>query len=376
MRLFGRIFISHLVAILVACLAVVFTAGIVSPGFYRGHLEQSIAVENQQMSVAGHVETMLLALAASLPISVLLAAATAFLTTRRIVTAVNTLVEGSRVIAGGQYGKRLPLSGNDELTELAAHFNQMAEALQENEENRTELIGTVGHELRTPLAALQGYAEALSDGVIPAETAANAITREISATRRVASDLLLVARVEAGNLDLRPAPHSPSELIFGVHDRFEHAFEEKGIAFDVEEAEDLPAVQVDPERFAQILSNLLSNALSFTPRGGKVVLSVSALDSEVRFSVTDTGPGITREHQRKIFERFYRVSSARSRGDGGTGVGLTIAKKLTEAMDGQLWLASRAGQGSTFYVAFPAATTKEHEGNQHTRSSSKPPPTA
>ena len=359
MRLFGRIFVSHLAAILVACVVLVIAVGIVSPEFYNAHIDRAVHSESAgspELQVAlerGHHRIMLLGLLVSLPFSILLAALTAYLQTRRIVAAVHALVGGSHEIAGGQYRKRLEVPGRDELAELALHFNQMAEALEATETNRIGLIGTVAHELRTPLAALQGYAEALLDGAMPPEGAAVAITREVGVMRRVTGDLLLVARVEAGVIDLRPALHPVGELISDVQDRFSLAFEDRRVALVVDVAEELLQVYADGERVSQVLGNLLSNALRYTPPGGEVVLGARAHDDGVQFRVSDSGPGIPAEYQSRIFERFYRADAARSRGESGIGIGLTVAKGLVEAMGGRIWLESEVERGSSFYFTLP-----------------------
>lgn len=361
MRLFSRILLSHLTAILVAGIGVAVIAGIISPGIYRAHLDR-IAIfagpEIVRLRVAlevGYQDTMLTALAIALPVSLLFAVGTAYLITRRITTAVQKLAEGSREIAHGRYSKRLETAGKDELGEIALHFNRMANALEEAEKSRVELIGTVAHELSTPLATLQGHAEALMDGMMPPEEVAQAVTREMNAMRRLSHDLLLLTKVEAAALELHPAAHETCDLIAEVQDRFMHVFEEKGLALRIEASQDLPAVYADRERVGQVLGNLLSNALRYTPEGGQVVLGMQAGQDAIQFSVADNGPGISPEHQMHIFRRFYRVDASRSRADGGTGIGLTVARGLVEAMGGRMWLESEVGRGTTFYFTLPVA---------------------
>lgn len=358
MRLFARIFLSHLLAIVVACAVVAVAIGLISPEFYNQHIDSLMhtrRVEDpglQGALEAGHKQLMLQALLVSLPSAVLLAAATAYLTTHRVVGVVRRLVEKSGEVAQGEYGKRLAVTGNDELAELARHFNHMAARLEETRESQAQFIGAVAHELGTPLTALQGYAEALLDGVMPPKRAARSISREVDGLRRVANDLLLVTQVETGTLELRCAAYQPEELVAEAHDRFLYAFEEKGVHLGVE-LTDLPPVFADRERVGQVLGNLLANALRFTPKSGRVVLGVSAGDGEVRFSVTDNGAGIPPEARERVFERFYRGDAARRREGGGTGVGLTVAKGLVEAMGGRMGLESEEGLGSTFFFSCP-----------------------
>lgn len=360
MRLFGRVFTGHLLTILVTCSVLALAAGLVSPGFYEKQLNSVrllVTPEFAWLRVSleeGHRQTMLLSLIVAVPLAVLLAALTAWFETRRITAAVEELAEGSRDIAEGQYTKRLAARGADELTAIAQHFNSMAQALEEAEGSRVRMIGTVAHELRTPLSALQGYSEALLDRFLPTDEAAQGIAREVSLLRRMTHDLLTVARVEGGEITLRPTPHAPRALLEEAYERFLYEFEAKGVGLRLEVPDPLPTMHADSERVSQVLGNLLLNALHHTPPGGCVSLKAEAGAGMVRFSVTDTGPGIPPEHQPHLFERFYRVDGARNRSDGGMGVGLTVVRGLVEAMGGRVWLESEPGVGSTFFFALPS----------------------
>ena len=231
-----------------------------------------------------------------------------------------------------------------------------AEALEKVEKTRAELIGTVAHELRTPLAALQGYAEGLIDGVLSKEKAAEGILREVKAMRRLVEDLSLVSRVEAKAVEIRPRPLDPKGLLEEALARFQSAFQAKGVALSLEAQDPLPQVWADEERVLQVLANLLTNALRHTPQGGEVRLRAFRQGEAVAFQVADTGPGIPEEHLPHIFERFYRVDKARSRKEGGSGVGLTVAKGLVEAMGGRIFVESRVGEGTTFTFTLPLYT--------------------
>ena len=240
-------------------------------------------------------------------------------------------------MAEGEYGVRLPLLERDELGELALHFNRLAEALEKVEKTRAELIGTVAHELRTPLAA---------EGIL----------REVKAMRRLVEDLSLVSRVEAKAVEIRPKPLDPKGLLEEALARFQSAFQAKGVALSLEAQDPLPQVWADEERVLQVLANLLTNALRHTPQGGEVRLRAFRQGEAVAFQVADTGPGIPEEHLPHIFERFYRVDKARSRKEGGSGVGLTVAKGLVEAMGGRIFVESRVGEGTTFTFTLPPYT--------------------
>ncbi|MGI8747957.1 MAG: sensor histidine kinase, partial [Deinococcus sp.] len=264
------------------------------------------------------------------------------------------LSAGSQAIAEGQYQKRLPDGGRDELAELARNFNRMAEVLARVEASRVALITNVAHELRTPLTALQGYAEALNDGVLPTSHAANAILRETRAMERLTSDLSLVSRVEAGRVELPLQDIPVVEVLTATEERFQLLAESRGLRFEVEPPAPGLTVHADEERTAQVLANLLSNALNYSPAGGVITLSAVSGGRQVAILVTDQGPGLDRAQLDRIFERFYRVEASRSRLGGGTGVGLTIARGLARAMGGDVQVSSVPGKGSAFRFTLPA----------------------
>ncbi len=345
--------------ICVALGAVLLISETLASAFIRHHVEQMITLIGPDgASLRPDLErgvrsTLNAALLASLPLALVVAALTALYSARRVVTSVELLRDGSHAIATGDYGRRLPEEGRDELTDVARHFNRMAAALQQVEQGRVELISNVAHELRTPLSALRGYAEAMNDGVMPPEAVSGAILRETSAMERLAQDLSLVSRVEAGAVELHPTDFAPQALIADAYERFAGAYEERGVTLLRPNIPSLPRVTADFERASQILANLLGNALRHTPPGGQVTLGAARGDGDVVFTVADTGSGIAPEHLDRIFERFYRGDAARTRGDG-SGVGLTIARGLATRMNGSLTVSS--GQaGSTFTLTLRAA---------------------
>ena len=220
------------------------------------------------------------------------------------------------------------------------------------EQTRAELIGTGAHELRTPLAALQGYAEGLMDGVLSKEKAAEGILREVKAMRRLVEDLSLVSRVEAKAVEIRAKPLDANDLL----DETRSVAESLRAGFTLDTEGPPVGVWADTLRTRQIVRNLLTNALRHTPQGGEVRLRAFRQGEAVAFQVADTGPGIPEEHLPHIFERFYRVDKARSRKEGGSGVGLTVAKGLVEAMGGRIFVESRVGEGTTFTFTLPLYT--------------------
>ncbi|GGS39330.1 sensor histidine kinase [Deinococcus knuensis] len=360
MKLFPRLFLGHLLVILVALAALFLMAELTAPSFYRHHVEQMVTLLGPEGRALrpdlenGMRRTLNAALIAAAPFAVLVAVVTAFLTSRRIVQSVQLLSEGSQALAVGRTGQRLPETGRDELAVLARNFNVMASSLERVEQDRVALIGNVGHELRTPLAALRGYAEALTDGVIAPERVSPAIAREVRTMERLASDLSMVSRVEAGQVALQPVTFHVRELLMAATERFEDAYRERQVALTWSEQSGPLAVRADFERSLQVLSNLLTNALRHVPDGGQVTVTACLAGRDVMFAVQDNGSGIPAEHLGRIFERFYRVDPARTRGEG-SGVGLTIARGLAEQMGGCLEVKSGPA-GSTFRFALPASS--------------------
>jgi signal transduction histidine kinase len=217
----------------------------------------------------------------------------------------------------------------------------------------------VAHELRTPISTLEGYLEGLLDGVIaPTPETWARLHDEAGRLHRLVTDLQDLSRVEARQLSLTLEAVAPAPLAEAALDRVRPVFAEKGLALAAEIPATLPAIRADRDRVVQVLTNLLTNALRYTPAPGQVtlILSRAAGSSELLFQVTDTGIGLAPEQLPHVFERFYRVDKSRSRAAGGSGIGLTIARALVEAMGGRIWATSAGpGQGSTFAFTLPVA---------------------
>jgi signal transduction histidine kinase len=287
----------------------------------------------------------------------LVALIASFIISRNIVAPVRLMTNASGRIAEGHYDERVELQGNDELSQLAKSFNQMAEQLEQVESMRRQLIGDVAHELRTPLTAIKGSAEALMDGVLPAsdETYLQ-IHAEAERLSHLVDDLQELSRVEsrATQLDIHPA--DSTALIQTVTKRLQHQFDEKRVTLTSSLPYDPIIVLADGDRVIQVLTNLIGNALQYTPENGTVTVSIERDKNEARIFVRDTGFGIPAESLKHIFDRFYRVDKSRSRAHGGSGIGLTIARHLVEAHGGKIW-AESAGEnkGSAFIFTLPLA---------------------
>jgi signal transduction histidine kinase len=312
-------------------------------------LEQTIT----QAFQAAMLEALLISGAAG----VLASVAVSLFVSGRILTPLTRLLAASRRIAAGHYAERVPVQTADELGALATQFNTMAGELEVTERRRVALIGDVAHELRTPLATIEGYTEGLLDGVVApgAETWA-VIHDEAARLRRLVADLQELSRAEAHQLPLQPVPTSPTALAEQAVARLAAQFTDKGVSLINAVPPDLPPVQADPDRVLQVIINLLGNALRYTPAGGTVRLSAERQGAVVVLTVADTGLGIAPDHLPHLFERFYRVDKAHSRALGGSGIGLTIAQAIVEAHGGQIAAASPGlGQGATFAFTLPLA---------------------
>jgi signal transduction histidine kinase len=218
------------------------------------------------------------------------------------------------------------------------------------------MTADIAHELRTPLSIILGYSEALSDGKLQGKPAIyDAMYGEAQLLSHLVDDLRTLSLADAGELTLNRSLLPAAECIDRIAASHAELAAQRGIRLEVQLAPDLPFVDVDRERIAQVLANLVSNALRYTPEGGVITLSAEADDGRVLLRVSDTGPGIEPAHLPLVFKRFYRADDARP-ANGESGLGLAIAKSLVEAHGGTIQVESAVGQGATFTVALPAAT--------------------
>lgn len=279
------------------------------------------------------------------------------LVSRGIASPIHRLADASRRLAEGHYGERVPVMGNSEVHQLGTSFNAMAAAVEGAEKRRQELIGDVAHEMRTPIATLEGYLEGLLDGIIePSDRVWAKLHGEAGRLRRLIEDLQELSRAEARQLTVVCRPTAPSAIVQPAVERLEADFAERGLCLKVDLPPGLPEVEADPQRAVQVMTNLLTNALRYTPPPGEIAVRVAAEDGHVRFEVSDSGIGLAPDELPRVFERFYRVDKSRSRALGGAGVGLTIAKALAETMGGEIRASSPGpGHGSTFTLELPSS---------------------
>lgn len=256
----------------------------------------------------------------------------------------------------GDLGQRIKIRTKDEIGALAHAFNTMAESLARSEQLRRNLISDVAHELRTPLTNIRGYLEALQDRVVePTSEIITSLYEESLLLNRMVVDLQELSLAEAGQLYMTCKPLAIKDVIVKAVYSLQLQAASKELLLQVDIASGLPPVEADAERIGQVLRNLLSNAIRYTPSGGTINISAYMNDNEVQVSVQDTGEGIDAQHLPYIFERFYRADSSRTRATGGTGLGLAIVKQVVQAHGGRVEVESVPGEGSCFMFTLPAA---------------------
>jgi len=369
-RLGAKLFLANLAVVLVGVVILAITIQLTVPAAFNNHLgmmannEMGMGMGQGQGQGYGRTlfenfrASMFQSLGYAVTASVLAALLVSLFLSRRIVAPVRTLTNASQLIAEGHYDKRVDVHGSDEIAQLAARFNQMAEQLEHVESMRRQLIGDVTHELRTPLTSIKGYMEGLVDGVLPSTPETfEQIHHEADRLSRLVDDLQELSRVEAKAYALDIRSMTVSNLVQTTVKRLSPQATAKRISLHSNLPADLPPLQADEDRITQVLVNLVANAIQYTPEGGDVTISAMRQADEIRISVKDTGVGIPPEHLANLFTRFYRVDKSRSRNaGGGSGIGLTIAKHLVEAHGGRIWAESQGdGQGSTFTFSLKIA---------------------
>jgi signal transduction histidine kinase len=272
---------------------------------------------------------------------------------RRVTAPVTALTEATRHIADGQWTTRIPVQATDELGQMSAAFNKMAETLEQQNALRMRLVDDMSHELNTPLSVIQLELEALRDEMQTPAEAVEHVQREIELLRSLLSNLTLLAETDAGALQLNREPLDLAELTAGAVARWQPKADTAGIDVRLTVAPALPPVQADRLRLTQVLGNLLANALEHTPPGGRVEVQCRREDSRVVTIVKDTGDGISAADLPHVFDRFYRADRSRSRNTGGRGLGLAIVREIIELHGGRVWVESQPGAGSTFGYSLP-----------------------
>jgi len=357
----ARLFISHLLVMMVGLGSFVVIAKFSSPRMFVLRLEQ---LEKRGIFTVRSARTYLVegfqnAWNRSAILSIVVGAgasgAVSYASSKRITQPVKQMKSITQKFAAGDLNERVPESDIPELNQLSLSFNSMASSIGDVEQRRRELIGDLTHELRTPLTVMRGYLEELADGRI--EGSPELYLRLIRETRRLERlihDLQELSKAEAGYLSIDPQALNVYPLLNSLVTRFAEQLLEEGPSLELNCPKDIPEVLADRDRTEQILVNLLGNAIRYTETG-TITVEAKKVNRQVWISVTDTGIGIAESDLPFLFERFWRADPSRASHSGGTGIGLAIARRLVELQGGEIEVESELGKGSTFRFCLPVA---------------------
>lgn len=299
---------------------------------------------------------VLLRFGIALGVAAVVAALLARLFAEREGRRLERLGEATAEIAGGDLGARVEIEGDDEVAAVGVAFNEMANQLEAARRREREFLVSVGHELRTPLTTIGGYAEAMQEGKVPGEDlqrVATVLGAESARLGRLVEDLMLLARIEAREFGLRPEEMDLAGHLRGVLEGFRGRADDAGIRLEADLA-DVGTVTGDPDRIAQMVGNLVENALRYTPEGGTVRLTLHEESRGLVIAVADTGPGIAETDVPHIFERLYVTNRYRALRPEGSGLGLSIVRELAGSMGAATEVDTGEGSGTTIRVVLPA----------------------
>jgi two-component system sensor histidine kinase BaeS len=358
-RLSTRLLLAQGVVLVASILTAALVAAMVGPSLFHQHLVEAGHAPNSPE--LAHIDdayqtASMISLGVALFTALTCALAVTWYLTTRLQRPLGDLTEAAEHMSAGQYSTRVRIGdAGPELNSLGAAFNAMAERLETVEDTRRRLLSDLGHEMRTPVATLGAYLDGLEDGVVTwGSEPAEVMRQQTERLRRLAEDISDVSRAEEGRLDLHPERRSATDLVRTAAQSAAASFAEKGVELETVGPDPDLLVSVDPDRFAQVLANLLNNARRHTPAGGTVSLVTGPVADGVAFSVRDTGDGIPSDQLAHVFERFYRGDHARDRERQGSGIGLTISRAIIAAHGGTLTAASEGpGRGSSFTITLP-----------------------
>ncbi|MFM8874446.1 MAG: sensor histidine kinase [Anaerolineae bacterium] len=276
------------------------------------------------------------------------------LLSRSISRPIQELTKATHHMADGKLGQQVPVRSRDELGELAQSFNKMSADLARSFNLRKQMTADIAHELRTPISLILGHAEGVKDGVLkPTRENFEIIREEAERLEHLVSDLRTLSLADAGELSVDLQPVDVNILMNDVHTHYLTLFNQKRITLNLETGPVILKANLDPNRFAQVLNNILDNALRYTPENGQVQLAVRSVNNNIQISIQDSGDGVTPEEASHLFDRFYRVDESRTRDDGGSGLGLAIAKSIVEMHKGRIWAESEKGKGLRVVIELP-----------------------
>ena len=323
----------------------------------------NVLVTAVMMFLSSHDLTLLIVL---LVFSLIVSLLFAFILAGSISASLELLSTGAKRLGQGDLSVRINVASQDEIADLANVLNSMAQDLdtasrlkQELEQARKDLVASVSHDLRTPLASIQAMVEAMEDGVVSyADTIKrylSAIRREVEQLSALINDLFELSRLDSGTLELHLRPSSVQDIVASALESMNAQASQKELTIESKISRGLGPVLVDRNRIQRVLHNLIQNAIRHTPSDGTVLVEAQDQGPMVQIDVADTGQGISQEDLGRVFERFYRGEKSRSRDFGGSGLGLAIAKGIVEAHGGWIQVSSTVGEGSRFSFCLPKA---------------------
>jgi signal transduction histidine kinase len=275
---------------------------------------------------------------------------------------IRELTRATHEMAGGKFGQQVPVRSRDEIGELAASFNKMNDDLDRSFNLRKQMTADIAHELRTPLSLIIGHAEAVHDGVLPASKENFEIIREeADRLEKLVNDLRTLSLADAGELSMDFQPVEVNKLLSEIKSHYMVQFNQKKIdlnltTFDLDQKRSVsfaPKVNLDPIRFSQVVTNILDNALHYTPEGGSVEILTNLITDQIEIVIQDSGNGVTTEEASHLFDRFFRSDASRTRDEGGSGLGLAIAKSIVEMHKGKIWAESEPDKGLKVVIHLP-----------------------
>lgn len=373
-----RLLASHIAVVLVGLVTMLVMGNRLAPTFVDEHIQtmesmmggsmgHNVVADLESGVLGGFDRALLVAGAASTATALLVAA----FASGRLLQPLEAVGRATRRLAGGSYAERVSIPAESELAALAEDVNELAAALQDTEQRRIRLISELAHELRTPLATMKGYMEGLTDGVFePTDEIFAAVGREATRLERLATDLSTLSRFEMGSLDLQLAPADLGAIAREVAVHLEPQFRDQDVELIVVDQPLIPVV-VDADRIAQVFTNVIGNALSYTPSGGRVELSGGSDKVKSWVTVSDTGKGIDPSQLEAVFDRFFRGERS---APGGTGIGLTIARRIARLHGGDVTAHSDGpGTGSSFTISLPVASLSSRRTKLGESDASGPP---
>ena len=323
----------------------------------------NIYVTSQLMFVSEH-DFLLLGLL--LLFAAILSGSFGYLLAANMTQSLSLLQKSANQVAGGDFSTRVQLTELDELAEVAASFNMMANELEKSfarqkqlEQARRDLIAAVSHDLRTPLTSIRAMIEALADDIVTEPATVQryygTVRTQIENLSGLINDLFELSQLDAGQFQLQKEPVNLNDLLSDVLESMQAQARAKGVSLKGIFSEDLPIIKAELAKIQRVLYNLVQNAIRHTSASGSISLTTKIIPEGIQIEVADTGEGISPEDLPHIFDQFYRGEKSRSRETGGAGLGLAIARRIIEAHNGYIWVESQVGQGASFKFILPVA---------------------